>query len=339
MNKWNNRVLVIDDDKELLEFYENLLKGTAPDSEESDACTEAFALLFAAEAVSADSFPPAEQLFAEEVSLKDSMSDASFWFRLDPVFVSSGMEALEKLNEALLIDKPFAMAICDVKMPGWDGIKTIEELRKRDPKLRVTFVSAYADAGYFEVNRRVGGDFHFFTKPIKPMDLCREVNCGVIEWNSVWSDLQFSRQLEASGALSPKDFRDSLLETLRRCVGSFHIGQWKKSLRGWIPIENEVSRNSPLQKAVSTFFPDTGAQALSNFVTLEDSTVAYMYAISSDSALVLEFEKPLSPEKSYYLDVSVLGLICAGVFLDKPQVAETWKKTIAIQNDRPQLVI
>ena len=293
MNQSNNRVLVIDDDQDLLDHYRSIMNNRPANVQESES-KDAFDLLF----------PPT----------LDAMKDPSFWFRIVPTFASSGMEALALLQEAMSNDKPFAMAICDVKMPGWDGVKTIEELRKRDSKLRVTFVSAYADAGYFEVNRRVAGDFHFYSKPMKPEELLREVSDGVLQWNSLWSDIQFSKQLEKNGSLSAKDFQSSLIETFRCCVGAVSALCWKRFSSSWWPVVSQKSSDAQLISALGRFFSETGVQAVTNCVPLAADRVVYLYAIASDAALVLEFQEPLSQEKSYLLDVTVLGMIGAGVF-------------------------
>ena len=50
--------------------------------------------------------------------------------------------------------QPYAMAFVDMRMPpGWDGLKTIEELWKVDPDVQVVICSAHTDYDWSEVVR------------------------------------------------------------------------------------------------------------------------------------------------------------------------------------------
>ena len=55
-------------------------------------------------------------------------------FVLDSAY--QGQEALAKVREALRVDQPYALAFVDMRMPpGWDGVETIEQLWREDPRL------------------------------------------------------------------------------------------------------------------------------------------------------------------------------------------------------------
>src|SRR5436190_9005183 len=57
-----------------------------------------------------------------------------------------GQEALEKINQSIAEDRPYAMAFVDVRMPpGWDGIETIARMWEVDPRLQAVVCTAYAD--------------------------------------------------------------------------------------------------------------------------------------------------------------------------------------------------
>src|SRR5208283_2899550 len=53
---------------------------------------------------------------------------------------SNGFEALEKLKE-----QPFDLVLLDIKMPGMDGIQTLNEIKKIDKDQRVILCSAYGE--------------------------------------------------------------------------------------------------------------------------------------------------------------------------------------------------
>jgi two-component system cell cycle sensor histidine kinase/response regulator CckA len=67
------------------------------------------------------------------------------------------------------------LLVSDVAMPGLTGIELASELRKRDPALRVLFMSGYTDdAERISMLRNPGT--HFLPKPFLPGDLTRAVS-------------------------------------------------------------------------------------------------------------------------------------------------------------------
>ena len=71
-------------------------------------------------------------------------------FELDSAH--QGQEALEKVKEALADGKPYAMAFVDMRMPpGWDGLKTIEEIWKVDDSIQIVICTAYSDKSWKEI--------------------------------------------------------------------------------------------------------------------------------------------------------------------------------------------
>lgn len=53
---------------------------------------------------------------------------------------SNGYEALEKVKEA-----PFDLVVLDIKMPGMDGIQTLNEIKKINKDQHVILCSAYGE--------------------------------------------------------------------------------------------------------------------------------------------------------------------------------------------------
>jgi two-component system, NtrC family, sensor kinase len=69
--------------------------------------------------------------------------------------VESGEAALAELKKACEAARPFAIAFVDMRMPGCDGIETVEKLLKLQPDLEIAFSSAYMDYSWSEVTERL----------------------------------------------------------------------------------------------------------------------------------------------------------------------------------------
>ncbi len=71
-------------------------------------------------------------------------------FEVDSAF--QGQEGVAKVEQALAMGRPYALAFVDYRMPpGWNGLQTLRELRKVAPSLRVVLCSAYSDYSWKEV--------------------------------------------------------------------------------------------------------------------------------------------------------------------------------------------
>lgn len=71
-------------------------------------------------------------------------------------FANGGEAALNLVRRAVARAEPFMMAFVDMRMPGWDGIETIEQLWKVQPSLEVAICSAYMDYSWHDVIARLG---------------------------------------------------------------------------------------------------------------------------------------------------------------------------------------
>jgi len=106
-------------------------------------------------------------------------------FTLDSAY--QGQEALVKVRESLLADRPYAVAFVDMRMPpGWDGVETIEHLWKEDPNLQVVICTAYADYSWDEVLQRldVRDRLLILKKPFDPIEVCQLSNALTAKWQA-----------------------------------------------------------------------------------------------------------------------------------------------------------
>ena len=75
-------------------------------------------------------------------------------FTLDHAF--SGLEGVEKVAQALGHARPYQLAFVDIRMPGIDGVETIERVWKIDARIQIVICTAYADYSQIDLGRRLG---------------------------------------------------------------------------------------------------------------------------------------------------------------------------------------
>jgi len=83
---------------------------------------------------------------------------------------ANGLEALAIFDE----DKTVDLVVSDVVMPEMDGPTLLRELRQRNPKLKVIFVSGYAEEA-FQKSLPQGEQFSFLAKPFTLKQLVAQV--------------------------------------------------------------------------------------------------------------------------------------------------------------------
>lgn len=144
----NNRILVVDDNSMIHRDFQKILnpKKEQCGQDEIDDL--------------------AQDLFGED----QASASKKILVDYDLVFAHQGQEALLKLTEAKKNKQPFSLAFVDVRMPpGWDGIKTIEELWKVDPELLVVICTAFSDHSWEDILAKFGNS-HKLMILKKPFD-------------------------------------------------------------------------------------------------------------------------------------------------------------------------
>jgi two-component system NtrC family sensor kinase len=98
--------------------------------------------------------PPTPQLDAAEAALFGHALQASGHdFELDSAYDGRAGAAL--VESALQAGRPYAVAFVDMRMPGWDGVQTIEQIWRVDPQVQVVICTAYTDHPWDEVMARL----------------------------------------------------------------------------------------------------------------------------------------------------------------------------------------
>jgi signal transduction histidine kinase len=125
----NRRILLVDDNPAIHDDFHRVLLHD--DSELRELDSEAAAL------------------FGNEV---DAEPIEAVKFELDSAH--QGEEALAKVKEACEAGNPYAMAFVDMRMPpGWDGLRTIEEIWKVDSAIQIVICTAYSDRSWAEIQK------------------------------------------------------------------------------------------------------------------------------------------------------------------------------------------
>ncbi len=82
----------------------------------------------------------------------------------------SGLESLEKLKETEI-----DVVILDVKMPGMDGIETLQEIKRNYPLVEVIMLTGHATIEAAVQGMKLGA-YDFLTKPANFEDLTTKLN-------------------------------------------------------------------------------------------------------------------------------------------------------------------
>jgi DNA-binding NtrC family response regulator len=79
--------------------------------------------------------------------------------KIDITDAASGSEAIELVKQ-----KPFDVAVIDVKMPGVDGIETLAEIKKIDPSIEVIMLTGHASIESGMESMKIGA-YDYVMKP------------------------------------------------------------------------------------------------------------------------------------------------------------------------------
>ena len=169
---WNYRVLVVDDQREIHQDFEEMLTPGATGASTDDLA----------------------DAFASEV-------DESFLPKFELLHARSGAEAHEKIKTAIQTDNPIAVAYIDIRMPpGIDGIETTRRIRAIDENIEIVLMTAYTDKSLSEIVREMDllHKLLYIRKPFAREEI-QQITLALAEKWNVESELgDKRRQLEIS---------------------------------------------------------------------------------------------------------------------------------------------
>lgn len=113
----------------------------------------------------------------------DSKHAEGIEYKIDSAY--QGLEGYIKVRQALDESKPYSLAIIDMRMPpGWDGLRTIEEIWKIDDEIQIIICTAYSDYNWTDISKRLGINDRFLIlkKPFDNIELVQMVNASTEKW-------------------------------------------------------------------------------------------------------------------------------------------------------------
>jgi diguanylate cyclase (GGDEF)-like protein/PAS domain S-box-containing protein len=95
---------------------------------------------------------PSEQLRSAAAAVfgRPAQTEKPSLYEVD--VVSRGQDGLERVRQAVLEDRPYALAFVDMRMPnGWDGLETTKQIWQASPALQIVLCTAFSDFSWDEI--------------------------------------------------------------------------------------------------------------------------------------------------------------------------------------------
>jgi len=156
----NNRILVLDDEPKVLEYYKTILTGDHQQEELNEL-----------DSLMRDTVDPSEPTIDQ----------------FDVTYCSQGKEGYLKAALAIAEERPYAVAFIDMRMPpGWDGLKTAIKLRELDSEIRIVFVTAYHDNNLQQLNQAIPTNMLFLSKPMHEEEVYQIAHTHCVSWDQAY---------------------------------------------------------------------------------------------------------------------------------------------------------
>jgi len=142
--------------------------------------------------------PEAAELAAADRALfGDETPAVAPQFEIESAY--QGQQAVEQLRTSLAVDRPYALAFVDMRMPpGWDGVETIERMWQVDPRLQVVICTAYSDYSWEQVLARLdaGDRLLVLKKPFDSIEVVQLATTLTAKWTMARRAALMTAELE-----------------------------------------------------------------------------------------------------------------------------------------------
>ena len=164
--KFNTRILVIDDEETVRDSFREILIPVRSNRKNLRELSDAAADLFG------------DDNLLEDVKLN---SPGVMKFEIDEA--STGKDGFEMVRKACGGNTPYAAIFVDMRMPGWDGLETVIQIRKIDSRAEIIFVTAYSDHSIEEIVLQAGANVTYYCKPFSVDEILQIATKAIYEWN------------------------------------------------------------------------------------------------------------------------------------------------------------
>lgn len=203
-------------------------------------------------------------------------------------------EGGEKALALVQSEGPFAVVICDMRMPGMHGVEVLGSLSELAPDTVRMMLTGNADQLTAVEAINEGNIFRFFTKPCHTDILTKGIEAGLKQYRLVTAEKELLKKTLAGSVMvltdmlsmvDAKTFGKStqLRDWSRLMVGRFNLSQpWILDLSamlsriGWVAIPAETQEKvnsgkslSPNEKKMIERIPETGKKWISHIPRLE----------------------------------------------------------------------
>jgi signal transduction histidine kinase len=164
--KFNTRILVIDDEETIRESFREILIPVRQNQKNLRELSDA-----------------ASDLFGDDNVLESAKLNSPGIMKFVIDEASNGKEGFEAVKKACEENKPYAAIFVDMRMPGWDGLETVIQIRKIDSRAEIIFVTAYSDHSIEEIVLQAGANVTYYCKPFSVDEILQIATKAVYEWN------------------------------------------------------------------------------------------------------------------------------------------------------------
>jgi len=285
----NTAVLVIDDEELVRDNIEEILIPRKV-SDESATLDLAASVLFDA---------PTDSVLAPRASNIPNFTVHK---------AANGMEGLELVKKSVKEGRPYAVIFLDMRMPGWDGMETAEQIRKYDSKAEIIFVTAFSDRSIDDIIARAGQNVGYHCKPYAAEEITQIATKAVSDYNKlrnleklieVISSISLDEQHLNSLLRNILDQLATYVETDMALLGKLHDDYVYEKIFSIGSIEEKINLDELIARLKVTPLDDEEVVQSDDviFARLDNYTIF----------AVLKKQEKLKTEKLYLLKLFVLN--------------------------------
>lgn len=304
----NNRILIVDDQRDLCEQLAKLLLKTGKSN---------------------DTVSLVQQMRARLMGNRDTLSEEqkekekeNSLYEVE--FVNQGMDAAAKIEESIKNNNPYALVFLDMRMPpGWDGLETAKKIRELDKDVEIVIMTAYADHDQKQIAEQVGHPekLLYIKKPFQAEEIYQLALSLTAKWNLEWTEKRRKKWLEAiirglcklkspnvsktiTGAFIPalKSFLD-LMDSGKGLAASFSSDKWQ------LHCFNGMS-----EEEANAFLIENSA-FLKDCRTTKHKEDKYFLPLRKDnfSAIIVVFDVQTKNDPEWYKLLSILSMTVSDI--------------------------